>query len=367
MVKYRKISTPCKRVLTLKAGGEAMDLGERKQRIVSVIVDEYIRGGEPVGSKTIAERLAHVVSSATIRNDMTELVARGYLEQPHTSAGRIPTPKAFRLYVDHLMDRRPLSAESRSRIDERLETAAGDPDRLMKQASDLLAEATGYAVVAATPDRRGAGVRRIEIFPTGARSAAVLLMTDTGSLHTRVCRLEAGADGAVLTELAEHLNREFAGIFLADITPAVVQRLLLQLLGGHGLAYTPILTAFAELVQESTESDIRLSGQLNLLQHPDYQPERARSLLGFLSHRELLANMLTAHPGGLCVLIGNESTRPELNGSSIVVTRYSSGPERDGTLGLIGPLRMDYAHTIPRLEYVAQTISRLLTTLFNEK
>lgn len=344
-----------------------MELGDRKRRIVSVVVDEYIRSGEPVGSKTIAQRLPYAVSSATIRNDMAELAARGYLAQPHTSAGRIPTPKAFRLYVDHLMDRRPLSEESRSRIDERLENAAGDPDRLMAQASDLLAEATGYAVVAATPDRQGSCVRRIEVFPTGSRSAAVLLMTDAGSLHTRVCRLDTGADPAALTALAEHLNREFDGKFLSDITPALVQRQLLQLLGGHGLIYAPVLTAFAELVQESAESDIRLSGQLNLLQHPDYQPERARSLLGFLSHRELLANMLTAHPGGLCVLIGNESARPELNGSSIIVTRYSSGPKRDGTLGLIGPLRMDYAQTIPRLEYVAQTVSRLLTALFNEK
>jgi heat-inducible transcriptional repressor len=344
-----------------------MELGERKRKVVSVMVDEYIRTGEPVGSKAVAELLGHTVSSATIRNDMAELSGLGYLEQPHTSAGRIPTPKAFRLYVDHLMSRRPLSEESRTRIDEILENDSGDPDRLMKRASDLLAEATGYAVVAATPDQQGSCVRRVDILPTGPRSAAVLLMTDAGSLHTRVCRLEGGGDASLLEQLAEHLNRKFAGTPLCDISPAVVQRSLLQLLGGHGLGYAPILTAFAELVQESAESDIRLSGQLNLLQHPDYHPERARSLLGFLSHREQLAGMLTAYPGGLCVLIGNESPRPELNGSSIIVTRYSSGPRQDGALGLIGPLRMDYAQTIPRLEYVAQTVSRLLTSLFNEK
>lgn len=344
-----------------------MELGERKRRIVSVVVDEYIRTGEPVGSKAIAELLEHAVSSATIRNDMAELCARGFLVQPHTSAGRIPTPAAFRLYVDHLMSRRPLSEENRHRIDERLENAAGDPDRLMEQASNLLAEATGYAVVSATPDRQGSCVRRVEILPTGVRSAAVLLMTDGGSLHTRVCRLENGADRGILCQLAASLNEEFVDKPLSDITPAVVQRSLLRTLGGHGLAYAPVLTAFADLVQSATEADVRLSGQLNLLQHPDYQPERARSLLTFLSHRDEVAGMLTAHPGGLRVLIGNESLRPELTGSSIIVTRYSFGPKQDGTLGLIGPLRMDYARTIPRLEYVAQTVSRLLTTLFNEK
>ena len=344
-----------------------MELGERKRQIVAVVVDEYIRTGEPVGSKAIAGLLGHAVSSATIRNDMAELALLGYLDQPHTSAGRVPTPKAFRLYVDQLMARQPLSEDGKCRIDEALESATGDPDRLMEQASDVLADATGYAAVAATPDRQGSCVRRIEVLPAGSRSAAVLLMTDAGGLHSRVCRVGGDLDGGVLEQLALALSAEFSGEPLSAIHPARVQGLLLQLLGGHGLMYAPVLTAFAELVQESAAADIRLTGQLNLLQHPDYELERARSLLGFLSRREQLAKMLAAYSGGSQVLIGNESLRPELNGSSIIVTRYSSGPRRNGTLGLIGPLRMDYARTIPRLEYVAQSVSRLLTALFNEK
>lgn len=344
-----------------------MDLGERKRQVVTVVVDEYIRTGEPVGSKAIAGRLKQAVSPATIRNDMVELSARGFLAQPHTSAGRVPTPAAFRLYVDQLMPRHRLSDENRRRIDERLEQAAGDPERLVEQASDLLAEATGYAAVTATPDRQGACVRRVEILPNGGRAAVLLLMTDGGSLHTRVCRLENGADPRVLQQLCAQLNETFGGKPLSEITMAMVQRSLLQTLSGHGLAYAPVLTVFAELVRESAEADVHLSGQLNLLKHPDYQPEHARSLLTFLSHREQVACMLTDHPGGLRVLIGNESPRPELTGSSVIVTRYSFGPKQDGTLGLIGPLRMDYAQAIPRLEYVAETVSRLLTKLYNER
>ena len=343
-----------------------MELGKRKKQIVAVAVDEYIRTGEPVGSKVIAQLLGDTVSSATVRNEMAELSALGYLAQPHTSAGRIPTSKAFRLYVDQLMSCAPLSGESRHRIDERLEVAAGDPAYLMKQASDLLAEVTGYAVVTAAPDRRGAAVRRIELLPTGSRSAAVLLMTDSGGLHTRVCHLESQADPAALQDLARELNNEFAGKSLCDIGPASVQRFLLCLLDGAGLKYTPVLTAFVELVQETAAADVQLTGQLNLLQHPDYGPETARSLLTFLSHRDQVANMLMAHSGGLSVLFGNDSPRPELSGSTIIVTRYASGPRRDGALGLLGPLRMDYAQTIPHLEYVAQTVGRLLTELFNE-
>ena len=344
-----------------------MQLDKRKCAVLSAAVREHIRTGEPVGSKVIAERLAYAVSPATIRNDMAELSSLGLLAQPHTSAGRVPTAKAFRVYVDQLMFREPLSEDHRNRIDERLESAAGDPERLMRQASELLAEATGYAVVTAAPDRQGVCVRRVEVLPTGPRSAAVLLMTDGGGLQTRVCRLERDADAAVLEQLAGRLTAQFSGKRLADIGPADVQRSLLSLLDGHGLAYAAVLTAFADLVQESAQSQVQLSGQLNLLQHPDYQPERARSLLMFLSHRQQLANMLTAHSGGLRVLIGSESPRPELDGSSIIVTRYTSGSRKGGTLGLIGPLRMDYDHTIPRLEYVAQCVSRLLTDIFSEK
>ncbi|MBQ6830390.1 MAG: heat-inducible transcription repressor HrcA [Clostridia bacterium] len=343
-----------------------MELDNRKRHVVSAMVDEYIRTGEPVGSKAIAALLEYAVSSATIRNDMAELSAAGYLTQPHTSAGRIPTPKAFRLYVDQLMPRRPLAEDVCIRIDEYLENAAGDPERLMERASDLLAKTTGYAVLSAAPDTRGARVSRVEVLPTGLRLAAVLLMTDDGRLHTRVCRLDGGVDVQALSQVARHLTRAFGGKPLADISPALVQGSLLKLLGGHGLCYAPLLTAFADLVQESAESDIRLSGQFNLLQHPDYPPENARSLLGFLSHREQLATMLTDYRGGLCVLIGNESPRPELCGSSIIVTRYAVGPDHGGTLGLVGPIRMDYARTIARLEHVANTVGRLLTT-FNEK
>ena len=335
-----------------------MELGARKQQIVAAAVDAYIRTGEPVGSKLLAELLGNAVSSATIRNDMADLAAAGYLMQPHTSAGRIPTALAFRLYLDRLLSHCSLSEESKQAIDEELIAVSGDPERLLGRASDLLADATGVAAAVATPDGKGACVRRVEIFPTGSQRTAVLLMTDSGALRSCVCRLESDCEAEVLARLSVSLNDEFAGKALSEIGVASVQALLAQLCE-NGLLYMPILTAFLGLVQEASESEIRLSGQLNLLQHPDYPLDRARSLLAFLSRRELLAGMLTAHPGGLHVVLGSESPRRELDGSSIIVTRYGHGGS-GGSLCLIGPVRMDYAQAIPRLQHVAQTVSRLL-------
>ncbi|MGI6263970.1 MAG: heat-inducible transcriptional repressor HrcA [Acutalibacteraceae bacterium] len=341
-----------------------MELGERKQRILAVIIDEYIRTGEPVGSKAVVQRLDQAVSSATVRNEMAELAAMGYLEQPHTSAGRIPTAPAFRLYIDRLMPRQPLSEPTRQNIDHLLDAVSGDPDRLIEGASQALAQITGCAAVSTAPRDRRAVVRRIQLIPMEGRFVALLLAT-TVSLRTRVCHTPFRLEPETVERIAGALNDRFLYQPIEAVTLAPVQGLLLEL-GEDGLSAAPLLTAFLELAQEASAADVQLSGQLNLLQHPDYELNRARSLLHFLAQPELVAGMLTAYPGGLRVVLGNESDRPELTGSSIIITRYALGDDLSGAIGLIGPLRMDYAAAIPRLEYFANRVGRLLTELLDE-
>ena len=340
-----------------------MELGERKQKILQALIESYIETGEPVGSKLLTEKLQNAVSSATIRNEMAELVSLGYLEQPHTSAGRIPTAQAFRLYIDRLMQPKKLTAADKRAIDETLATA-GDPETLMEDASSLLAETTGCAAVTTTPLEHDAVLRRVELLRASPRAAALLLMTSSGVLRSRVCRIPELPDDSVLATVAGTLTDAFVGKPLSSITLPQVQSLLLSL-GDCGLIGIPILTAFYELVQASAEAEVLLRGQMNLLRHPDYAPERAHSLLGFLTEREQLIQMLAACPVGLRVVLGSESLCPELKGSSLVVTRYEPHGS-DGTIGLIGPLRMNYAAAIPRLAYVAAVIGRLLDQLTEE-
>lgn len=342
-----------------------MELGERKQKILTAIIEAYIRTGEPVGSKMVVEKLDNAVSSATIRNEMADLSAMGYLEQPHTSAGRIPTAQAFRLYIDKLMKRRPLGEEARRDIDDMLAGSASDPERLIGDASQALAEATGCVAVTTTPDQQEASIRRIEVLRVFPRAVALLLMTNSGVLRSRICRFDFDVEAELLQRLAETLEQAFGGRMLTEVGLPQVQGLLVSL-GEYGLSCAPALTAFYELVQEAAEAEVLLSGQLNLLRHPDYELERARSLLDFLTQRDRLADMMTAYSGGLRVVLGSESHRPELNGSSIILTRYTLGNRADGSIGLIGPLRMDYAATIPRLEYFAKAMGKLLTELMDE-
>lgn len=341
---------------------EKKELSERKQRILATMIESYIRTGEPIGSKALAQALDHAVSSATIRNEMAELTAMGYLTQPHTSAGRVPTAPAFRLYIDRLMPRRPLEEEKRQDIDQMLASAGNDPERLVADAADTLAVLTGCAAVSTPPSEQDASVRRLELMRISSRMAAVVMMTSSGLIRNRLCCFDLPVSAEELHRMAVQLAERFEGVPLCEVTLPMAQSLLISF-GMDGLRMAPLVTALLELAQETAEAEVTLKGQLNLLQHPDYDSERARQLLSFLSRQELLGGMLAACSGGLRVVLGSESIRPELTGSSLIVTHYRGGNGGSGTIGVIGPLRMDYAATIPRIEYLATALSRMLSRL----
>ena len=340
-----------------------MELGKRKEAILSAVIESYIRTGEPVGSKVLVAALENAVSSATIRNEMAELSAMGYLEQPHTSAGRIPTARAFRLYIDKLMPRRLVENERRQIIANRLERAAGDPERLLSEASHILSETTGCAALATPPSESAETLRRIEYMRMSARTVMIAVMTSSGTLRSRLCRMDASVDDEQLAALFTLLVDRFVGRPLAEIALPELQQLLFTP-GVGGLATAGLITGFFDLVNECVEADVRLTGQLNLLGKPDYQLDHARLLLGFLSQPERIAAMLSAYTDGLQVLLGSESLCPELSGSSVIVTRYSPDGQQYGTIGLIGPVRMDYASAIPQIEYMARTVEQLMAELW---
>ncbi len=345
-------------------GGERMELlGERKKAILAAVIESYIRTGEPVGSKLLTQYLDYAVSSATIRNELADLCARGYLEQPHTSAGRIPTAKAFRLYIDELMPRRALELERRNAITRRLQSAAGDPERLLSEATQILSETTGCAAITTPPQESAGRLRRVEFLRMSARTVMVAVMTSSGTLRSRLCRVDPSVDDEQLAALNTLLMDRYVGQPLSGIHLSSLQQLMFPL-GKSGLAMAGLITGFCDLINQSIEADVRLSGQFALLENPDYQWEHARLLLNFLSRRERLAAMLSMYTEGLQVLLGSESLCPELNGSSVIMTRYSPDGQQSGSLGLIGPVRMDYADVIPQLEFMARSMEKMMAELW---
>jgi len=340
-----------------------MALDPRKAQILRLIVEVYIESGEPVGSKALAEMLGNCVSSATIRNDMAALTADGYLEQPHTSAGRLPTSRALRLYVNELMARRQLPLQEKVLIGDTLSALSGDATRLLEDATRALADITGLAAFATRPEQIGNRISRLDVIQMSPRNMAVLLVQDNGFLRTRMCRCRRDIPSRVTVALAEYMSRRFLSKPLEAVTVTAMQEILLEL-GNGGMAVTPILSAFYELAQECADAKVALSGQMNLLRNPDYPPEQARMLLAFLNERQPLWDLVGTLPDGVQVLLGDDSL-PALHGSAVITSRYSLGERGDGIIGIIGPARMDYATAIPRVEYFAAAVGRILDELLD--
>ena len=339
-----------------------MILDFRKGRILAAIVESYILTGEPVGSKVLAEMLGNCVSSATIRNDMAVLTAAGYLAQPHTSAGRLPTPQALRLYVEEMMDRRPLTLQEKVDIKTALSAVSGDATRMMEDACRVLADLTGLCAVACRPDTVGTSISRIDVMQMSPRNMGVLLVQDNGFMRTRMCRCQRDIPTKFVQALSDYLSRRFLGGPLSAVTVGAMQEILLDL-GEAGLAVAPILSAFYELALECAASRVTVAGAMNLLRQPDYP--NGRALAHHLSDRQHVSDLLERGGDGVQIYLGGDGD-PLFAGSTVILVPYSLGKRGRGTIGVVGPIRQDYATLIPRLEYFAAHLGRMMSELFDD-
>lgn len=341
-----------------------MELGERKLKILAAIVDAYVRTGEPVGSKALCEALDFSVSSATIRNEMAELVELGLLEQPHTSAGRVPSHLGYRLYINRLMNRQSISEEEQRFIDGNLSASADDPEHLLEEASQVLADMTKYAAVTTTPSDEEATVRHLQFVQTGRRSAMVVLMTSSGIIKNRLFRCDYDLTPEVLRVFHRMLNEKLTGLPVASITPAFIQTMAVSM-GELTMLMPSVLMAVLEAARESLEADVCMDGQTNLLFLPEFEADSARRILEFLNRRDAIVRLLNSQESGIQVLVGRESEQPELIDSSIVVARYTLGGKDAGAIGIVGPTRMNYAKIMAKLEYLASSVGQLLNEILD--
>lgn len=341
-----------------------MNLGERKLKILKALVETYVATGEPVGSKALCEALDFPVSSATIRNEMAELSEMGLLEQPHTSAGRVPSHLGYRLYINRLMQPKPLAEEERQYMDSVLNTAADDPERLLGNASQMLARLTKMAAVSTSPTDEDATVRNIELVQTGRRSGMVMLMTSFGMVKMRPFRCDYDLTPEILRVFYRLINQKLRGLQLSSITPAFIQSMAAAL-GDTFMLLPDVLMAVLEAAKDALAADIRLEGETNLLFFPESELFSARRVIEFLNNRRELGHLLLNQNGSLKVLIGKENEQPELKESSIVVARYSLAGNQAGAIGVIGPTRMDYARMLTNLEYLARSVGNLLSEILD--
>ncbi len=339
-----------------------MELAARKQKILSAIVESFIRTGEPVGSKTLISEAGLDVSSATVRNEMADLTNRGFLVQPHTSAGRVPTAQAYRYYIDNIMTAPPLSQSGREYIESALYQNADSPESILQGAAELISQLTDLASVASTPSGDDSRVHRISFVQTGSHTAMAVVIASNGIIKTKLFRCEFIITPEILEVFDKALNEVFTGVRLSSINQPFIQTAAARF-GELSLFMPGVLTAIMEASKAAREISVCHSGYTRLMFIPDIDFLTARGVLEFLNNEHDLAAMLENLPIDTSVSIGAENSRRELALSSVVSTRYTIDSKPSGVLAVIGPLRMDYSRAISILEAVSETVGALIGEL----
>ncbi|MEM1484711.1 heat-inducible transcriptional repressor HrcA [Oscillospiraceae bacterium PP1C4] len=340
-----------------------MKLDARKLKILTTIVEIYIDTGEPVSSKVLAQHNFRV-SPATIRNDMAALFEMGYLEQPHTSAGRIPSHLGYRIYVDQLMHCKPLSERERSEIDALFNVRDPDPDRLLEDAAQALADHTNCATISTTITPKTVLVKHIEVVPAGAHTVVILVIATNGVIKNKVCRVDFNISSEVIEFLNQFANGRVSGKSVNDISQWYINSIAVTL-GDYSQMFTPVLATIYELCREINDGQFYTSGSANLLGYKEFG-EIARDLLLTMGNRDQLLGVIGSKNESVFITIGKENAQSELTDTSVVVTKYRIGAQNSGAIGVIGPVRMDYAKLIPHIEYFSQTLGKLLAETFEQ-
>ena len=337
-----------------------MELTERKKKVLRSVVDLYIRTAEPVGSKAITELPDMNYSSATIRNEMADLTAMGYLEQPHTSAGRVPSAAGYRLYVDELMMDYRLSIDETHSISTAIEEKMQQVDKLVEKVAKLVSQATDLPAISMASRQAGATVKRFELILAGQGSIILVLMLSTDEVVNKLIKLPVDLQESDLKLLSALLNATMTDLPLEEYTQSLMERVMRSAEAGASLV--PVIVDFtAETLRRQGSTNMAVAGQLRLLGQPEYRDvDKAQRLMSSLDE-DALSNLpaIMQNQNGTRVLVGPENVAQELRDTSVVMTKFDIGDGMQGMIGVVGPTRMDYAKVTARLSYFAESLSKM--------
>ncbi|MGY1435679.1 MULTISPECIES: heat-inducible transcriptional repressor HrcA [Streptomyces] len=334
-------------------------LSERRLEVLRAIVQDYVGTEEPVGSKALTERHNLKVSPATVRNDMAALEDEGYIAQPHTSAGRIPTDKGYRLFVDKLAGVKPLSSPERRAIQNFLDGAV-DLDDVVGRTVRLLAQLTRQVAVVQYPSLTRSTVRHVELLGLAPARLMLVLITDTGRVEQRLIDCPAPIGETVLADLRARLNSRVVGQRFTEV-PSLVQDLPEAFDADDRATISTVLATLLETLVEETEERLMIGGTANLTRFGHDFPLTIRPVLEALEEQVVLLKLLgEAKDSGMTVRIGHENQHEGLSSTSVVSVGYGSGDEAVAKLGVVGPTRMDYPGTMGAVRAVARYVGQIL-------
>lgn len=341
-----------------------MDLDERKVKILNAVIRNYLETGEPVGSRTISKYTDLNLSSATIRNEMSDLEELGYILQPHTSAGRIPSDKGYRFYVDHLMQEKEREVtDMKQFVIEKTEKM----EQVLKQMAKLLANSTNYAALVSASSYNQTKIKFIQLTNVDEEHILAVIVMNNNMVKNQMVDVDCALDNETLLKLNLLLNSSLNGLALNEINLGMISKLKEQA-GSHSTIVSDVLDALAQILNENEDLQIYTSGATNILKYPELSSaENATNLLSAFEEKDELLSLVTEslsdqeNETGIQVYIGNETPVQTLKDCSVVTATYDLGDGVKGTIGIVGPKRMDYENVVDNLKNLKAQLDGIFT------
>ena len=345
------------------------ELSERKMQILKTLIDDYVQTAQPVGSRTISRKYELGLSSATIRNEMADLEEMGYITQPHTSAGRVPSDKGYRFYVDHLMQAYTLAMEEIQQIRTVMELRMNEINSLIHRASNIISMITGYTSIAISPNLTKVMLKTVQLVPVDEKKALVVVVSSGGIVKNHVVRLEFETSSDILLRLSNYLHEKLNGQVIENIQFPVIENIAAET-GTAPEVASGILDGVVQCLKGIEQSELIMNGTINLLNHPEFSDLlKVREVLELFNDQEVIKALMNAamRKSGLNVQIGKENPLETMRDCSLVTASYSLGNNDVGALGIIGPTRMSYAKVVSSMRYIQQLINREILRILSDE
>lgn len=347
-------------------GGDQVELNERKLSILKAIINNYFETAEPVGSRTLSRHYDLGISPATIRNEMSDLEELGFILQPHTSSGRIPSDKGYRFYVDMMLQLQKAEFTKLVYMEE-LKNSAARIEDLLKNIGQYLARETHYTTIISSPNYKKSKIKNIQLIEVEKNTILAIVVTDSNSIKDYMIRLDHKINQEALSRIATTMNSYLRGLTLNEISLQKINMIKAQNENGHEVI-SKVIDVIFETIKEVDETDVFTYGTTNILQFPEFNDiNKASHLIKILEEKDVLKDIINStiqsEDGHVKIVIGDENELEGLKDCSLITTSYHIGGEKVGAIGIIGPKRMDYDNTVQNLRCLIKNVDDILNKL----
>ncbi|WNF25250.1 heat-inducible transcriptional repressor HrcA [Mesobacillus jeotgali] len=342
-------------------------LTDRQVLILQVIVDDFIRSAQPIGSRSLSKKEEINFSSATIRNEMADLEDMGFIEKTHTSSGRIPSEKGYRFYVDNLLLPQKVNRSDMAAIKSIFAERIYELEKIVQKSARILSEMTNYTSIVLGPAVKDNRLKKLQIVPLNTDTAIAIIVTDTGHVENRMFHFPTSIDPSDVEKMVNILNDRLAGVPLTNLNSKIYKEIAM-LLRQHISSYDTLLNTIMDTLNMPASEKVFFGGKTNILSQPEFNDvDKIRNLMNMIEHEDGLYHLIRQNPAGINVKIGTENDNSAMENCSLITATYSMGEEKLGSIAVLGPTRMEYSRVISLLQLISTDLSKVLTQLYQNK